>query len=120
MMLGAVGLLLGIVSFALGVRKRLQTKKKDILLLRSLGFTDSGISSLLKKENTPAPTVAVLLGLFAAVLSVVVSFGAISLWTWITCLATTVLCIVLLNLSVGKMAGETVSLTDEKDEDTDN
>lgn len=120
MMLGAVGLLLGIMSFALGVRKRLQTKKKDILLLRSLGFSDSAISSLLKKENTPAPTIAVLIGLGAAVLSVVVSFGAIPPWTWATCITTTVLCIVLLLLSVGKMAQDTVSNTLDEDEDTDN
>lgn len=119
MMLGAIGLLLGIVSFTLGVRKRLQTKRKDILLMRSLGFPDMEIILLLKKENTPAPTIAVLLGLGAAIVSVVVSFGAISPWTWVTCIATTVLCILLLNFSVGKMAEETVSNTDQTDEDTD-
>lgn len=120
LMLGAIGLLLGIVSFLVGVRKRLASRKNDILLMRSLGYTDSVISTLLSRENKIMPVLSVLLGFISAIASVMVSFGAISLWTWGICIFVTLFSILLTILSVDRMTVQTVANTKDSDEDTDN
>lgn len=96
LMLGGIGLLVGIGSFVVVVRKRLSGRRKEIALLRSLGFRDGDIRALLRRENLPVPVLSVFLGTTAAIVSVSLSFGAISPSTWITCL---VICILLLALA---------------------
>ena len=120
MMLGAIGLLLGIVSFAVGVRKRLASKGRDITLLRSLGYTDGAVSSMVSRENVLPPLYALVLGLVSAVVSVAVSFGAISLSTWAVCLLSTAICAFLLIRSVKAMSEDAVKNTTPEDEDSDN
>lgn len=118
LMLGAIGLVLGVASFVLGVHKRLATKKTDIRLMRALGFGDKAIARSLARENTPIPVLAVILGLLSAVVSVAVSFGAIPLWTWAVCLITSLLSIFLILYSVQRMSVQAVNTT-RNDEDTD-
>ena len=96
LMLGGIGLLVGIGSFIIVVRKRLSGRRKEIALLRALGFGDGTIRQLLRRENLPVPVLSVFLGTTAAIVSVSLSFGAISPMTWITCL---VICILLLVLA---------------------
>ena len=95
LMLGGIGLLVGIGSFIIVVRKRLSGRRKEIALLRSLGFRDGVIRQLLLRENLPVPLLSVFLGTTAAIVSVSLSFGAISPLTWITCLVICILLVVL-------------------------
>ena len=96
LMLGGIGLLVGIGSFIVVVRKRLSGRRKEIALLRALGFGDEHIRRLLRRENLPVPVLSVFLGTTAAIVSVSLSFGAISPLTWATCL---VICVLLLVLA---------------------
>lgn len=112
LMLGAIGLVIGIVSFVIGVRKRLSRKKEDISLMRALGYPDSETAASLVRENTLLPTAAVLLGFLSAVVSVISSFGAISPWTWLICIITTGLCIFVVFRSVRKMTGQALKGSD--------
>lgn len=114
LMLGAMGLLIGIVSFVIGVRKRLSRKKEEISLLKSLGYPDSMTESSLAYENSILPTAAVALGFISAVVSVISSFGAISPWTWLVCITTTVLCVFIVIRSVRKMARQAVKDSQER------
>ena len=96
LMLGGIGLLVGIGSFIVVVRKRLSGRRKEIALLQALGFGDETIRQLLRRENLPVPILSVFLGTAAAIVSVSLSFGAISPSTWITCL---IICLLLLVLA---------------------
>ena len=111
LMLGAIGLVIGIVSFVIGVRKRLARKGTDISLQKALGYSDGAITESLARENSILPASAVALGFISAVVSVMSSFGAISPWTWLVCIITTALCIFIVLFSVRKMARDAVGKT---------
>jgi putative ABC transport system permease protein len=59
---GGVGLLLGIFSFIIVVRKNLVARAKEIALYRSLGFNEKRILNILYKENITVPLFAILTG----------------------------------------------------------
>jgi putative ABC transport system permease protein len=96
--LGGLGLLLGIASFVIVVRKDLASRREDILLYRSLGFTDAKIGKLLTAENRLVPLYAVIVGVAGSVAGVSGGLQSVGLWIWILsailawCL---VLCVVL-------------------------
>lgn len=116
LMLGAIGLLVGIAAFVIGVRKRLSRARKDIALYKSLGFADGDISAMLAKENTILPVTAILLGFAAALISIIASFGAVSALTWAVCILTSALAIFLVIHFVRRMARETVKTTFENED----
>ncbi|MBP5486734.1 MAG: ABC transporter permease [Bacteroidales bacterium] len=113
LILGAIGLILGVASLTIGVRKRLAGKKKEILLERSLGFSDRTIYRNLESENLPLPVAAVLLGFLSAVLSVITSFGTISPATWLVCILTTAICLFVIFFQIRRMARDIVKETVE-------
>ena len=54
MTLGGLGLLLGILSFIIVIRKNLAMRRDEIRLYRVLGFTDGQIGRIFYKENIPS------------------------------------------------------------------
>ncbi|KAA6310459.1 hypothetical protein EZS27_038239, partial [termite gut metagenome] len=81
--LGGLGLLLGIVSFIIVVRKDLTSRREDILLYRSLGFTDTKISRLLIAENRLVPLYAIIVGVLGSVAEVSGGLQSVSMWIWL-------------------------------------
>lgn len=116
LMLGGIGLLLGIVSYVIAVRKRLAGRRKDMVLLRSFGYGDALIGSLLRRENLPVPLLALLLGLSAAVVSVLLSFGGITPATWLTVAVISAAAVAAACLFTSRAVRETLQET-KKDED---
>ncbi|MDR1380003.1 MAG: ABC transporter permease, partial [Tannerella sp.] len=59
MTLGGLGLLLGIMSFIIVVRKNLVARRREIRLYRTLGFTDEKTGQILYRENVAVPLYAI-------------------------------------------------------------
>jgi len=80
--LGGLGLLLGIFSFIIVVRKNMLARTQEIMLYRALGFEEKRIFKLLYKENIIVPLCAILTGTLGSLLGVSMGFGNVSAGTW--------------------------------------
>jgi putative ABC transport system permease protein len=85
--LGGLGLLFGIFSFIIVVRKNLLARTREIMLYRALGFEEKRILNLLYKENIIVPLCAILAGALGSLLGVSMGFGNVSNGTWILAVA---------------------------------
>ncbi|KAA6318481.1 hypothetical protein EZS27_031514, partial [termite gut metagenome] len=92
--LGGLGLLLGIMSFIIVVRKDFVSRREQISLLHSLGFTHKRIEKLLVKENRIVPLCAIVTGVLGSLTGVVSGLLNVSVWIWLTTLLLTALLIV--------------------------
>ena len=82
--LGGLGLLLGIMSFIIVVRKSLASRREQICLYRSLGFSNIKISSILIRENKIIPLCAIVTGVVCSLIGVSTKLTNISVWIWFT------------------------------------
>jgi putative ABC transport system permease protein len=83
-MLGRIGLLLGIMSFVIVVRKNLASRRNEICIYRSLGFPEQKIISLLQVENNAVPVFAIVTGFLGALLAAGGGITNIGWWIWLT------------------------------------
>ena len=90
MTLGSIGLLLGIMSFVIVVRKSLAARRKEIDLFRTLGFPDGKIERTLYKEILAAPLYAILTGTASSLAGVGVSYANTGAGTWMMALLFTI------------------------------
>ncbi|MDR1004874.1 MAG: hypothetical protein LBL97_07745, partial [Prevotellaceae bacterium] len=84
MTLGGLGLLLGIMTFVIVVRKNLLLRRQEIALYRTLGFTDSRIIDMLCRENRVVPLAAIGTGVAASLLSISFGLTHVGVWLWVT------------------------------------
>ncbi|MCL2501923.1 MAG: FtsX-like permease family protein [Bacteroidales bacterium] len=95
--LGGLGLLLGMFSFIIVVRKNIVARLKEVTLYRSLGFDEQRITGLLYKENILIPLFAISTGALASLLGISMGFGHVGAGIWtlaLAFLAVLVLCVV--------------------------
>ena len=81
MTLGGLGLLLGIFSLMIIVRKNLTAKAATIQQYRAMGFSDKLIGHLLLHENLLVPLYAILVGAIGSVISISANVGGAGLTT---------------------------------------
>jgi len=81
--LGGLGLLLGIFSFIIVVKKNLLARMKEVMLYRSLGFDRKRIADLLCKENITIPLCAILTGASGAICGVGAGIGNVGIKIWL-------------------------------------
>ena len=84
--LGGLGLLLGIMSFVIVVRKNLTARHREIDLYRTLGFTDTQIRRILCKENLLVPLYAIAAGIAASLTGVSMTFANVTAQVWLLAL----------------------------------
>lgn len=94
--LGGLGLLLGIFSMLIIVRKNLAANHDYISQLSTLGYSPQTICRILHRENTIVPMYAVIVGALGAVISISANVTGAGLHT----ISIAVFCIVVLCLSV--------------------
>ena len=97
--LGGLGLLLGIFSLIIIVRKNLAAQSASIRQLRSMGFSELSISQLLLHENLLVPLFAVCVGATGSVISISTNIGGVG-WSTLL-LAIVVLATICLSLYLG-------------------
>lgn len=83
MTLGGLGLLLGILSFIIVIRKNLAMRGDEIRLYRTLGFPDRVIERIFCQENILVPLYAILAGVIGALISVGVNFPNAGVGAWL-------------------------------------
>ena len=83
--LGGLGLLLGIMSFIIVVRKNLVMRRNEIELYSTLGFTKERIAHFLYRENILVPLYAIATGVISSLIGV--GFGLINTGVWIWLIA---------------------------------
>ena len=80
--LGGLGLLLGIFSFVIVVRKNLLAAKEENALFFSLGFDKNRLADLRCKENTIIPLYAIVTGAWGALVGVSMGLGNVGVQIW--------------------------------------
>ena len=89
--LGGFGLLLGIMSFIIVIRKNLTMRRKEISLFRMLGYADGVIGPSLIKENLMVPLYAIATGVISSLVGVSISFMNAGAGVWLLALMFAVL-----------------------------
>ena len=82
--LGGIGMLIGIFSFIIVVRKNLLQRMNDLQLYQALGYSRERLESQLYRENIIVPLFAIGVGAVAAVISVIDRLSNASLSVWAT------------------------------------
>jgi putative ABC transport system permease protein len=82
--LGGLGLLLGMMSLVIVIRKDLASRKEQIRLYRSLGFPEKKIAGILSAENRIVPLCAIFLGVVGSLAGVSGGIRYVSVWIWLT------------------------------------
>jgi putative ABC transport system permease protein len=77
MTLGGLGLLLGLVGFAVAVRKNLAARSEEVALYQTLGFPRAKVAAVLYRENLMSPLYALAAGTACALLSVGASLASV-------------------------------------------
>ena len=85
--LGGLGLLLGIFSFIIVVRKNILARTKEITLYRALGFNEKRILNLLYEENIIIPLYAIFTGALGSLLGVSMGLSNVSIGIWALAIA---------------------------------
>ncbi|MDH6358485.1 ABC transporter permease [Parabacteroides sp. PF5-9] len=106
--LGGLGLLIGIVSFIIVIRKNLAMRRKEIELYQTLGFTNNRIEETLYRENLLVPLYAILTGVISALVGVSISFMNTSLWVWLLALLFAIFFVICVIVFVRKSVKESV------------
>ncbi|MFV0346423.1 MAG: FtsX-like permease family protein [Bacteroidales bacterium] len=109
MTLGGLGLLLGIMSLIIVIRKTLITRKKEIKMYEILGFNNNKIYSILYKENIIVPMYAIACGLISSLLGVSISYTNIGIRIWLMALLLAIFFIGCVLLFVRRLVGKTVN-----------
>ncbi len=92
--LGGLGLLLGIMSFIIVVRKNLAVRRKEIDLYRTLGFTGKKVGQILYRENLFVPLYAIATGVISSLVGVSISFMNTGIGVWSMALLFTIFFVV--------------------------
>jgi hypothetical protein len=100
MTLGSIGLVLGLLSFAIVVRKNLTRSAEDIRYYRLLGFPTRRIASILYEENIFIPRIAILSGVVGAMIGIGRGWSAVGVWIWIGGVAVVAAMLILVRLFV--------------------
>lgn len=100
--LGGLGLLLGIMSFIIVIRKNLAARRKEIDLYRTLGFTGKKVGQTLYHENLFVPLYAIATGVISSLVGVSISFMNAGIGVWSMALLFTVFFVTCVILFVRK------------------
>lgn len=109
MSLGSIGLLLGLLSFAIVVRKNLTRSLADIRYYILLGFAPQRIAEILYRENIFIPRIAIITGVVGAIVGIGRSWSAVGVWIWIGGAVVVAAMVMLANLFVRYQIEEILS-----------
>jgi putative ABC transport system permease protein len=96
MTLGSIGLLLGIFSLVIVIRKSLTHDRASIEYMLLMGFSPSSLNRILYRENVIAPICAILIGFIGSIIGIGTQYSAVSLIIWFSAL---IIVIILLYLT---------------------
>ena len=107
--LGGLGLLLGVFSLMIIVRKNLTAKIPVIRQYRAMGYPEQLIGQLLLRENLLVPLFAVCIGALGSVISISANVGGAGLGTFLLALAVLAAISLLLYYGVKFMINQSIN-----------
>jgi len=107
--LGGLGLLLGIFSLMIIVRKNLTAQRSTIRQYRATGFSEPLIRQLLLHENLLVPFYAICVGAIGSIISISANPGGAGLSTLLLALVVLVVIFLLLYYGVKYMVNQTIN-----------
>jgi len=107
--LGGLGLLLGIFSLMIIVRKNLAAQAVTIRQYRAMGFSEPLIRQLLLHENLLVPLYAICVGAIGSVISISANVGGAGLTTLLLALAVLVVICLLLYVGIKFMINQSIN-----------
>ena len=113
--LGGLGLLLGIMSFIIVIRKNLTMRHGEIKLYRTLGFTDNKIEETLRHENLIVPLYAIATGVISSLLGVSIRFMNTGIAVWFMALLFTIFFVACVVVFVRKSVRNKVQISKSTD-----
>jgi putative ABC transport system permease protein len=102
MTLGSLGLLLGIMSFIIVIRKNLAARHWEIELYRTLGFSTAMIERTLFRENLIIPLYALATGVISSIAGVSQNLMNVGIGVWLMALLFTIFLLACLIIFVKK------------------
>lgn len=96
--LGGLGLLVGVISLMVVMRKILVSRRAEIRMLFTLGYTFDAVFQMLYRECVLVPVVAILIGALGSVISISANVGGAGWGTWLV--AVLALAVILLSTVV--------------------
>ncbi|MDR0573591.1 MAG: ABC transporter permease [Tannerella sp.] len=100
--LGGLGLLLGLMSFIIVIRKNLSARRREIDMYGTLGFTGKKIEQTIYHENLIVPLYAIATGVISSLLGVGINFMNTGIGVWLLALLFTVFFVISVIIYVGK------------------
>lgn len=91
MSLGGLGLLLGLASLLIVIRKNMTARQQEIGLYKTLGFTTDSIVGMLRREQSVVPLYAIFTGTTGSLISISANAKGVSPSIWLFALALLVL-----------------------------
>jgi putative ABC transport system permease protein len=110
MTLGGLGLLLGIMSFIIVVRKNLISRQQEIIFLKTTGFINEKIERTLIMENRIVPFYAVATGIISALAGIGHNLLNTGSGAWLTALFFTIFLVCCITLFVTKSVRNFVNI----------
>ncbi len=112
--LGGIGLLLGIMSFIIVIRKNLTSRKNEIIMYRTLGFTKETIIKVLYRENLIIPLYAIASGTISSLIGISLGFSNVGFSIWLLTLLFAVIFVVVILIYIKKTVELYVSTFNSK------
>ncbi|MDR2473541.1 MAG: ABC transporter permease, partial [Tannerella sp.] len=86
LILGGFGLLIGVAGFVIVVRKDMASRRRQIALMRSIGFGDKRLERILTVENRLIPFAAIITGFVLSLCTVIGGLKGVTVGIWLTVL----------------------------------
>ena len=80
--LGGLGLLIGVISLVVVMRKILVSRRTEIKMLFTLGYSHETVFGMLYHESLLVPVVAIVIGALGSIISISANVGGAGLGTW--------------------------------------
>ena len=109
MTLGGLGLLIGLMSFVVVIRKSLVSRRYEIALYKSLGFTNDKIESILFQENCIVPLYAIITGILCSLAGIGVRFTNTGIGVWLMAALLVILFVLYILLFVKKTVRDEIN-----------
>lgn len=101
--LGGLGLLLGIFSLVIIVRKNLTALRPTILQMRAMGFSKDVIQQILLRENILVPYFAICVGVVGSFISISANVGGAGITTFLSSFLLLALLLLLIYFGIRKI-----------------
>ena len=113
MTLGSIGLLLGIFSLVIVVRKSLTRDRANIQNMLLMGFNKSSLRRILYRENVVAPIYAISMGFIGAIIGIGEQYANVNIIIWLSALLIAIILLYLTSKFINKEVVKAIAFAEK-------